>query len=203
MDKLILKEQVEIIRQAFGYITQFKGCLFVIKIESTLIEHPLFPLLIRDVVLLHRMGINVILVPGARVRIDQVLDTYHIKCTTVDGVRISPPEAIPLIKMAAFDVSNKIITMLAESGAHGVIGNWVRAKGIGVRGGIDFQSTGLVEKVQVDILRKVVLDGLIPIIPTIGWSATGKPYNCSSNEIAFAVSVEMNAPKLFFIVDRI
>ena len=72
MDKLILKEQVEVIRQAFGYINQFKGCLFVIKIESTLIEHPLFPLLIRDVVLLHRMGINVILVPGARIRIDQV-----------------------------------------------------------------------------------------------------------------------------------
>jgi len=93
--------------------------------------------------------------------------------------------------------------MLAENGAHGVIGNWVRAKGIGVRNGIDFQSSGLVEKVQVDILRKVVLDGLIPIIPTIGWSATGKPYNCSSNEIAFAVSVEMNAPKLFFILDRL
>jgi amino-acid N-acetyltransferase len=203
MDKLILKEQVEIIRQAFGYINQFKGCLFVIKIESTLIEHPLFPLLIRDVVLLHRMGINVILVPGARVRIDQVLDTYNIRCSSVAGVRISPPEAIPLIKMAAFDVSNKIITMLAENGAHGVIGNWVRAKGIGVRNGIDFQSSGLVEKVQVDILRKVVLDGLIPIIPTIGWSATGKPYNCSSNEIAFAVSVEMNAPKLFFILDRL
>ena len=140
MDKLILKEQVEVIRQAFGYINQFKGCLFVIKIESTLIEHPVFPLLIRDVVLLHRMGINVILVPGARVRIDQVLHTYHIKCSSVAGVRVSPPDAIPLIKMAAFDVSNKIITMLAENGAHGVIGNWVRARGIGVRGGIDFQT---------------------------------------------------------------
>ena len=203
MDKSILKEQVEIIRQAFGYINQFKGETFVIKLESNLISHQLFPLLIRDVVLLHRMGINVILVPGARDRINEVLKKYDIKCKTVGGVRVSPPEAIPLIKMAAFDVTNKIMTMLAENGANGVIGNWVRAKSIGVRNGIDFQSSGLVEKVQVDIVNKVIGEGILPIFPTIGWSAKGKPYNLSSSEIAFSISVEIKAAKLFFITDRL
>jgi amino-acid N-acetyltransferase len=203
MDKTILKEQVEIIRQAFGYINQFKGETFVIKLESSLISHQLFPLLIRDVVLLHRMGINVILVPGARDRINEVLKKYAIKCKTVGGVRVSPPEAIPLIKMAAFDVTNKIMTMLAENGANGVIGNWVRAKSIGVRNGTDFQSSGLVEKVQVDIVNKVIGEGIIPIFPTIGWSAKGKPYNLSSSEIAFSISVEIKAAKLFFITDRL
>jgi len=202
MDKLVLKEQVEIIRQAFGYINQFKGETFVIKLESSLISHQLFPLLIRDVVLLHRMGINVILVPGARDRINEVLKKYSIRCKIVNGVRISPPEAVPLIKMAAFDVTNKIMTMLAENGANGVIGNWVRAKSIGVRNGIDFQSSGIVEKVQVDIVTKVIGEGIIPIFPTIGWSAKGRPYNLSSSEIAYSISVEMNAAKLFFIADR-
>jgi len=172
MDKTILKEQVEIIRQAFGYINQFKGQTFVIKLESSLISHPLFPLLVRDVVLLHRMGINVILVPGARDRINEVLKKYAIRCKTVNGVRVSPPEAIPLIKMAAFDVTNKIMTMLAENGANGVIGNWVRAKSIGVRNGIDFQSSGIVEKVQVDIVNKVLTEGIIPIFPG-GANVTG------------------------------
>jgi amino-acid N-acetyltransferase len=133
MDKSTLKEQVEIIRQAFGYINQFKGKTFVITIESALVSHPLFPVFIRDLVLLHRMGINIVLVPGARERIDDVLKKYGVKCRTVNGVRISPPDAIPLIKMAAFDVSNKIMTMLTESGAHAAIGNWVKAKSLGVR----------------------------------------------------------------------
>ena len=203
MDNLALKEQVEIIRQAFGYINQFKGQTFVIKLESSLISHPLFPLLVRDVVLLHRMGINVILVPGARDRINEVLKKYAIRCKTVNGVRVSPPEAIPLIKMAAFDVTNKIMTMLAENGANGVIGNWVRAKSIGVRNGIDFQSSGIVEKVQVDIVNKVLTEGIIPIFPPIGWSAKGRPYNLSSTEIAFSISVEMNAAKLFFVADQL
>ncbi|MBN2035166.1 MAG: amino-acid N-acetyltransferase [Chitinispirillaceae bacterium] len=203
MNRSLLKEQVEVIRQAFGYINQFKHETFVIKIESTLLSHPLFPLLIKDMVLLHEMGINVIIVPGARERIDDVLKRYDIKCKTVNGVRISPPEAIPLIKMAAFDVSNKIMTMLTESGVHAVIGNWVRAKSIGVRNGVDFQSSGTVEKIRFDIVKKVLSEGLIPIFPNIGWSAKGKPYNLSSAELAFWIAVEMNAAKLFYVIDRL
>ncbi len=202
MDKQVLKEQVEIIRQAFGYINQFKGETFVIRIDSALISSALFPLFIKDVVLLHRMGIDVVLVPGARERIDEVLSKYDIKCKSVNGVRVSPAEAIPLIKMASFDVSNKVMTMLAESGANGVIGNWVRAKGIGVRDGLDFQSSGLVEKVQTDIVRKVLAERLIPIFPNIGWSGKGKPYNLSSSELAYSIAVELDAAKLFFLVNN-
>lgn len=201
MNKTTLKEQVEIIRQAFGYIDQFKGQTFVIKISSELIESPFIPILIKDLVLLHHMGIRIILVPGARSRIDEVLSTYHIDCKQVNGIRISPPQSIPFIKMAAFDVSNKIMTVLAECGANAVIGNWVKARGIGVRNGIDFQSSGLVEKLKTDIIENVLGDGLIPIFPNIGWSATGKPYNLSSNELASTIAVSLKASKLFFLTN--
>lgn len=202
MDKSRLKEQVGIIRQAFGYINQFKDQIFVIKIDGTLIANQFFPILIKDIVLLHQMGIRVILIPGARNRIDEVLATYKIDCPTINGTRVSPPEAIPFIKMAAFDVSNKLMTLLAENGADAVIGNWVRARSIGVRDGIDFQSSGIVEKLKIDIIKNVLSDNLIPIFPNIGWSATGKPYNLSSNELAFNISTEVRATKLFFVTDQ-
>jgi len=201
MDKQKLKEQVETIRQAFGYINRFKNETFVIKIESSLISHLFFPILIKDIALLHHIGIKIVLVPGAKTRIDEVLSKEGIVCKTVDNVRISPPESIPFIKMAAFDVSNKIMTMLSESNTNAVIGNWVRARGIGVRNGIDFQSSGLVEKLQKAIVNNVLQEGLVPIFPNIGWNAQGKPYNLSSNELAFTVSNELRAAKLFFITD--
>lgn len=202
MDKSKLKEQSEVIRQAFGYIDRFKNELFVIKIDDILISNPLFPILIKDLVLLHRMGIRIILVPGARTRIDEVLKTYNVSCSTINGIRISPPESIPFIKMAAFDVSNNIMTMLAECEAHAVIGNWVRARSIGVRNGINYQSSGTVERLQIDILNNVLEDGLIPIFPNIGWSGKGKPYNLSSNELALTLSIELKAAKLFFVTDK-
>jgi amino-acid N-acetyltransferase len=104
--------------------------------------------------------------------------------------------------MAAFDVSNNLMTMLAECEAHAVIGNWVRARSIGVRNGINYQSSGTVERLQIDILNNVLEDGLIPIFPNIGWSGKGKPYNLSSNELALTLSIELKAAKLFFITDK-
>jgi amino-acid N-acetyltransferase len=202
MEKSKLKEQVEIIRQAFGYITQFKNETFVIKIESALITNPFFPILIKDLVQLHRMGIRIILVPGARTRIDEILSNYNIQCDTINGIRISTHESIPFIKMAAFDVSNKIMTLLAECGAHGVIGNWVKARGMGVRNGIDYQSSGIVEKLHLDVVKNILEDNMIPIFPNIGWSAKGKPYNLSSDELAFTISTELKAAKLFFITSH-
>jgi amino-acid N-acetyltransferase len=199
MEKSQFKEQVETIRQAFGYINRFRGETFVIKIDSYLINHQYFSILIKDLVLLHRMGIRIILVPGTKHRIDDILETYKFQCRIVKGIRISPPDAIPYIKMAAFDVCNKIMTVLAENSANAIMGNWVKARAIGVRGGIDYQSTGMVEKIQADIIKKILEDGQIPILPNIGWNAKGTPYNISSNELALTISREMNAAKLFFI----
>jgi len=201
MDKTRLKEQAESIRQAFGYVDRFKNETFVIKIDSALIADALFPLLIRDIVLLRRIGIRIVLVPGSRTRIDEVLSAYKIECPYVNGVRVSYPEAIPFINMAAFDVSNRIMTMLAENEAGAIIGNWVRAKGIGVRNGVDFRHSGVVESLQTDLLRKLLDEGIIPIFPCVGWSAKGKPYNLSSNDLAFTISVKLGAAKLFFVTE--
>ncbi len=201
MDMLSFTDQVDTIRTAFSYINRFKGHTFVIKIVSSLFSHPLFPLLIKDIVLLHKMGIRIVLIPGARERINEILATYNINCTTVDNIRITPAEAMPFVKMAAFDVSNKLMTFLAENNTNAIIGNWVKARSIGVVKGIDFQSSGCVEKLKVEIVEKMLDEGLIPIFPNIGWSAAGKPYNISSNELSFTVSRDLHASKLFFITD--
>ncbi|HKK49594.1 MAG TPA: GNAT family N-acetyltransferase, partial [Alkalispirochaeta sp.] len=56
--------------------------------------------------------------------------------------------------------------------------------------------------VQLDLLRTTLRQDLIPIFPCIGWSATGKPYNISSRELAFRIAVSLEAEKLFFITDH-
>jgi amino-acid N-acetyltransferase len=199
MESQKLKEQVELIRQAFGYVNQFKGKTFVIRIASQVILRSLFAVLVKDLVILHRMGIQIVLVPGARERINDVLSQYEVKWETVDGVRITDSSAMPFIKMAAFDVSNQLMTALSENDTDAVIGNWVRARGIGIHGGIDFKSAGRVDKLKIDIVRSVLDQGLIPIFPNIGWNAKGLPYNISSMELAARLSWELSAEKLFFV----
>lgn len=197
-----LREHVETIREVFSYLRQFRGTTFVVKIDFTVMNDALFSSLVKDLSILHQAGIRIAVVPSAKERINEILKTYSIKSKFVKGVRITSEEAIPFIKMAAFDVSNRVMTTLSANGVTAVIGNWVRARGMGVIDGVDYQSAGVVENVRVDMLRKVLEDGIVPIFPCIGWSSVGKPYNISSNELAVVVATSLGAQKLFFVTSR-
>lgn len=199
MKKRPVQQEVETIRQVFSYLEQFKGKCFVFHINSEICDLPSLPVLIRDLVVLHQLGIYIVLVPGSRTRIDNVLKTYKIPYQTINNIRISSAEAVPFIKMASFDVCNRIMTLLAENQRNGVMGNWVQARAMGVIKGIDYQRTGIVEKIKVDIIRQLMEDDMVPLLANIGWNNVGMPYNVSSKELAFTVARDLGAEKLFFL----
>ncbi len=194
-----LRESVDLIREVFFYTRRFKNQTFVFQIENSIIESENFHGLIKDLAMLKESGINIVIIPGAHDHIDRILNQYNVKTTSMDGIRISTSETIPFIKMAAFDVANTIMTSLSRSKIPAVIGNWVHARGKGVIDGIDFQETGVVDKIYRDPLFKVIQDDLVPIFPCIGWNSMGKPYNISSRDLATAISKTLKSSKLFFI----
>ncbi|MDB5107027.1 MAG: argA [Fibrobacteres bacterium] len=190
---------VQSIREVFGYLRRYRDQVFVLKIDDHLMSKPLFSLLIKDIVLLQKIGVRVILVPGAKHSIDKVLKTYRVNSPMKDEVRITTEEAMPLVKLGASNVTNVVLSLLTENGANGVVGNWVRARAMGVLNGLDYQHTGRVEKVDVALINNMLDDRLIPIVPNIGWNLVGRDYNLSSSELAVAIAKALRATKLFFI----
>ncbi len=191
--------RVNAIREVLGYLGRYRGEVFVIKIDDSLLEEPLFPLLIRDVVLLHRMGIKVVIVPGARRSIDAALAAVGRVSTYHAGVRITTEDDLGHTMTAAARVSNHVLSLISENGAQAVSGNWVRARTLGVIGGVDYQRTGRIERVNVTLVEKLLGEGVIPLVGNIGWNAVGKAYNLSSTELAVTVGTAMKATKLFLI----
>ena len=199
MDEGQIREQVDLIREVFYYSNRFKDKVFVIKIDYSIMTQSFFPLLVKDLAMLNQAGIRIVIVPGAKERIDEILERYSLKTSFHKGTRISPPEAIPFIKMAAFDVVNRFMTLLAGYKVTALVGNWVKARAIGVRDGIDFQDTGQVDRINLGPLRRVLEEGHIPVFPCIGWNASGKPYNLPSEDLALALSESLQADKLFWL----
>ena len=195
-----IPQQAERIRDVIRYIRMFKNATVVIYIDDTLLDSPLFYSHIKDICFIHEVGLKVIIVPGARNRIDQVLAEANIKWTMHNSYRVTSEEAMPLIKMAAFDVSNRIMTALAGEKRTAVIGNWVRARGKGVIDGFDYITSGEIDKLQDNAIKTILSEGFIPIFPCIGWSQTGKPYNISSIQLAQQIAIHLSADKLFFIL---
>lgn len=191
--------QTERIRDVIRYIKKFKGSTLVVRIDDDVVDSPLFASHMHDLALIRETGIRIVIVPGAANHIDRVLDSWKVEWRKIAGVRVTGEEGMNLVKMAAFDVSNRIMTRLSAERITAVIGNWVRARGRGVIDGVDYGSAGVVDKIQLDSLLAVLEDGFIPILPCVGWTAAGRPYNISSTELAVATAVALKADKLFFL----
>ena len=199
MDTQLIYNKAERIRDVLRYVSLFKNSLIVIHIDEDIINSTLFSSHIHDIAYLHESGIKIVIVPGAKKSIDTTLRSANISWHYEDNTRITELSAIPLIKMAAFDVSNKIMTCLAQENLSAVIGNWVKARGKGVLNGIDYCTAGEIDSIDSKALNSVLNEGFIPIFPCIGWSSTGKPYNISSASLATEIAIKLNAKKLFFM----
>jgi amino-acid N-acetyltransferase len=191
--------QVDLIREAFHYQSRFSGTTMVFKVDFPLTEDAGFSFLMKDIALLSQIGIRVVIVPGAKEWIDSVLDEYNIKTAYSGSLRITSAEAMPFVNMAAFNVATKFITGLSASRVNAVIGSFVKARGLGIVDGIDMAHTGMMDKILTDTIEPILERGMIPILPCIGWSSSGKPYNIPSDEIALEVSKALHAVKLFIV----
>jgi amino-acid N-acetyltransferase len=197
--------QVDLIREAFHYKSRFEGSTMVFKIDCPVTEEPGFPWLVKDLALLAQTGFRVVIVPGAKEAIDRVLQRQNIASafnTTGDSsepVRITDAQAMPFVEMAAFHTATRFMPFLSGSRVDAIIGNFVRARGLGVVDGVDMGHTGAVDKIYTDSISRVLNLGAVPILPCIGWSPSGKAYNVPSDEIALAVSSALGANKLFIV----
>ena len=188
------------IRSVIRYLQKFKNALIVIYLDDKTITSPLYSSHIKDIALLHQSGIKVVIIPGARSRIDQILTESNIQWTYNENIRITSSDAMPLIKMAAFDVSNTIMTSLAAHNITAIIRNWVSTTSKRILNGDDFGTAGEIDKIEIESIKTVLNDGFIPIFPCIGWNSVGHPYNISSIHLAQQVAGSLKADKLFFVM---
>ncbi|MCR5289379.1 MAG: amino-acid N-acetyltransferase [Treponema sp.] len=200
MEESAIQEKANRIRDVIRYIRRFKNATIVIHLDDRIIDSPLFTSHLRDISLLHEAGLRVIIVPGAHKRINQLLEKNTISWDMHNGCRITAADAIPVIKNAAFDVANMVMTSLAGEHLTALIGNWVRARGKGVLDGVDYGSAGEIDKIDADAIKTVLDSGFIPIFPCIGWSLNGKPYNISSLQLASQIASLLQADKLFYLL---
>ena len=194
-------ENAQNIRSVIRYLKRFKNTTFVIHLPDSILESSVFLNHISDIALIHNAGIRIVLVAGAKKRINSLLESAGILWQEKDGLRVSGENAMPHIKMASFDVANSIMTALAAEKISAVIGNWVKARGKGIIDGFDYESCGEIDQVDLPSIHSVLENNFIPIFPCLGWSSSGRPYNISSIDLAKEIAIQLKSEKLFFLND--
>jgi amino-acid N-acetyltransferase len=80
-------------------------------------------------------------------------------------------------------------------------GNFVTAKPLGVRDGIDLQHTGEVRKIDAIGIQKRLDDGELVLLSPLGYSPTGETFNLTLEDVATSTAIALDADKLIFLMD--
>ena len=199
---------VSVLRSAAPYVHAHNGRVFVVAFGGEAAERADFDQLIYDLALLQSLGVKLILVHGIRPQIDARLAARGLAPQFVDGLRVTDRAALDCVKDAAgsvrMDIEARLSTSLASTpmGSARISvagGNWITAKPVGVRGGVDHQYTGEVRRVDVDTIRQVLAQDRIALLSPVGYSPTGETFNLRAEELATAVAVAVGADKLVFV----
>ena len=169
------------------------------------VAHPNFANIIHDIALLNSLGIKLILAHGARPQIEQRAALRGLSSRLENDIRITDSQTLECVKDAAGSVRAQIealLTMgLANSPMHGAqirvcSGNYVVAKPIGIRNGVDYEHTGMVRRVDTAGIKKQLDDGSIVLLSPTGYSPTGEVFNLSLEDVATQTAIALQADKL-------
>ena len=200
-------------RQVAPYVHDFGGRTFVVAFGGELVaERARFASFIHDVNVLASLEIRLVLVHGARLQIESELKRQGLRSKYAQGQRITDEGALTAVKHAAGVLRVEIEALLSQGPPNSpmaraqirvVSGNYITARPIGVRKGVDFLFTGEVRKVDTAALSTHLDVADIVLVPPLGYSTTGEVFNLSWEDVAESVAVALKADKLLMYTDKL
>ena len=196
------------LRTASPYIHAHRGRTFVVAFGGDAVASAGFPNLVHDIAVLHGLGVRLVLVHGARPQIEERLRLRGAEMRYINDLRVTDDAALACVKEAAGAVRVEIEALLSMGQANSPMagarirvasGNFVTARPLGVRDGVDYCHTGVVRRVDADAIRQRLDDNAIALVPPLGYSPTGEVFNLSASDVAGAVAAALGADKLILL----
>ena len=205
MSDFPVAQRAQVLAEALPYIQKYYGKTIVVKYGgNAMISEELRQAVISDIILLHLVGIQVVVVHGGGPEISAMLKKIGKESKFVDGLRYTDAETMEVVQQVLCGKVNKdlVATLNAVGG---------RAVGLcGMDAGL-FQAKKLDEKyglvgemVQVDpaIVNDALSDGYIPVVSTVAQGVDGETaYNINADTAAAKLAVALGAEKLILLTD--
>ena len=199
MSSFSSRMKVSDLRGILQYVPRFREKIFVIEIDGDIIASDNFSNILLDVAVLRSLSIKVILVYGASAQIQKLAAERSVAISNSDGTGITDEATLKISIEAATQILNEVMQGLTSVDLRAAYANSIIAHPAGILGGIDFLCTGRVERVDTKALHLFLNEGIIPVIPPIGFDGEGKTFRVNSDGIAVEVAEAMRAMKVIFL----
>jgi amino-acid N-acetyltransferase len=190
------------LRGILQYIPQFREKTFILAIDGAIVTDENFATLLLDVAVLWSLNIRVVLVHGASAQIKALAEEQKIPASNLDGSGVTDAATLNLALTAANRLTHEILEGLSANDLRAASTNVIIAHPMGIIHGVDHLFTGKVERVDVEMLQSLLSQGVVPVIPPLGFDGDGKTYRVNSDGVAAAVADALKAIKLIFITSQ-
>ena len=187
------------LRGILQYIPRFREKTFVISIDGAIVTDENFPNILLDVAALRSLNIRVVIVHGAAAQIKDLAEKQHLTPSNLDGSGITDGDTLQLALTAANRLTHEILEGLSANDLRAASTNGVTAHPLGILHGIDHLLTGKVERVDMELFQTLLAQGIIPVVPPLGFDGDGKTYRVNSDHVGVALADALKATKLIFM----
>lgn len=187
------------LREILQYVPRFRERVFVVAVDGEVAASENFSNILVDLAVLRSLSVKVVLVHGASHQIRQLARERNVAVTNTDGIGVTDSATLDLSINAAIRLTNEIMEGLSAVDLRAAYLNALIAHPAGILGGQDFQYTGRVERVDAKALRLVLDEGIVPVIPPLGFDGEGRTYRVNSDDAAVEVAEDLSASKIIYL----
>jgi len=200
---------IRALKSAAPYIRMYKGKTFVVKagggvfadLEATRV-------LVEQIAILHYFGVRVVLVHGGGPQLTEVAAALGVPTRLVQGRRITDEKSIEVTAMVLNGLINTRVLAICRDldieavGISGVDAGLVRAHrrapvAVGAGGElVDFGFVGDIDSIDPGVIKKLLDNGLMPVVSPLSADAAGTLLNINADTVAAALGAALGAEKL-------
>ena len=151
-----------------------------------------------------RASQKIIIIHGGGFGINQLMEENNIPIHKVNGLRVTSQSDMALIKEALVDIVGKNLAgELTTAGlpAYQLVDELPDLVHADFLDQETYGFVGEVKNITNQTLVKLLSQGKIPLIPSLGYSEQGDLLNINADDLARAMSISLGAKKLILITD--
>ena len=198
-------QQAQTLVEALPYIQKFTGKTIVVKYGgNAMISDELRQAVMKDIILLHLVGIRVVVVHGGGPEINAMLKKIGHQSVFVDGLRYTDETTMDVVQSVLCGKVNKnLVSQLNRLGGQavgfcGLDGQMFQAVCKDPKYGL----VGEITCVNPEPVETALLHGYIPVVSTVAQGVDADTaYNINADTAAAQLATALGAEKLILLTD--
>ncbi len=197
------------LKSAAPYIRMYRGKTFVVKAGGGVFADDVATrVLMEQIAILHYFGVRVVFVHGGGPQVSELARALGVNSRMVEGRRVTDREAIDVTAMVLNGTINTGILGICRElnieavGVSGVDAGLIRAhkrppvRLPGTGEVVDYGFVGDIDAVDPAVLRKLLDNGLMPVVSPLSADDNGVLLNINADTVASALAAALSAEKL-------